>query len=116
MYPIHNCNDLEKSEKLQETKSSLEADRLKQKLGKQNFPYDMEEDFQSVTENQKEKQTKQKDFSEMQTQALRYSTQTTTHAIENQTRAIQHSSDFSNKILQKSFKEGLQENDISNHN
>ena len=72
----------------------LKADTLKQKLGEQDFSYDMEVDFQSVTENQKKNQTKQQELSEMQIQALRDSTQTKTHAIESQTTAIQHSSDF----------------------
>ena len=52
MYSIHNRDDLEKLKKLQETKS-LKAERLKEKLGKQDFHYDMEEVFEPVTENQK---------------------------------------------------------------
>ena len=53
MYSIHNRDDLEKLKKLQETKFSLKAERLKEKLGKQDFHYDMEEVFEPVTENQK---------------------------------------------------------------
>ena len=105
MYSIHNRDDLEKLKKLQETKSSLKAERLKEKLGKQDFHYDMEEVFEPVTENQKQNQTKQQDLSEKRIQALRDSTQTTTQAIENQTRAIEHSSDILNKNLQKSIKD-----------
>ena len=101
MYSIHNRDDLEKLKKLQESKSLLQAERLKEKLGKQDFHYDMEEVFELVTENQ----TKQQQQSEKQLQALRDSTQTTTQAIENQTRAIEHSSDILNKNLQKSFKD-----------
>ena len=41
MYSIHNRDDLEKLKKLQETKSSLKTERLKEKLGKQDFHYDM---------------------------------------------------------------------------
>ena len=59
MYSIHNRDDLEKLKKLQETKFSSEAERLKQKLGKQDFHYDMEEVFEPVTENQKQNKTKQ---------------------------------------------------------
>ena len=57
MYSIHNreINDLEKLKKLQETQSSLKAERLKEKLGKQDFHYNMEEVFEPVTENQKKK-------------------------------------------------------------
>ena len=81
---------------MQETKSSLKAERLKEKPGKQDFHYDMEEVFEPVTENQKQNKTKQQELSEKQIQALRDSTQTTTQAIEDQTRAIEHSSDILN--------------------
>ena len=53
----------------------------------------MEKVFEPVTENQKQSQNQTKLESEKQIQALRDSTQTTTQAIENQIRAIQHSSD-----------------------
>ena len=111
MYSIHNRDDLEKLKKLQETKSSLKAERLKEKLGKQDFHYDMEEVFEPVTENQKKSQNQTKLESEKQIQALRDSTQTTTQAIQDQTRAIQESSDTPNKKLHKSVKEGIQEYD-----
>ena len=58
MYSIHNRDDLEKLKKLQETKSSLKAERIKEKLGKQDFHYDIEEVFEPVTENQKKAKTK----------------------------------------------------------
>ena len=44
---------------------------------------------------------------EKQIQALRDSTPTTTQAIENQTRTIQHSCDILNKNLQKSIQDGI---------
>ena len=117
MYSIHTRDDLEKLKKLQETKSSLKAERLKEKLGKQDFHYDMEEVFEPVTENQKKSQNQTKLESEKQIQALRDSTQTTTQAIQDQTRAIQESSNTLNKKLHKSLKEGIQEYDkISNRN
>ena len=121
MYSIHTRDDLEKLKNLQETKYLLRKERLKEKLGKQDFHYDMEEVFEPVTENQiqiqTQNQTKQQELSEKQIQALRDSTQTTTQAIENQTRAIEHSSDILNKNLQKSIKEGRQEYDeITNRN
>ena len=37
MYPIHNQDDLEKLKHLQEIKSLLHKERLKEKLGKQDF-------------------------------------------------------------------------------
>ena len=98
MYSIHDRDDLEKLKKLQETKSSLKAERLKEKLGKQDFHYDMEEVFEPVTENQKKSQNQTKLESEKQLQALRDSTQTTTQAI-------QESSNTLNKKLHKSVKE-----------
>ena len=117
MYSIYNRDDLEKLKKLQETKSSLKAERLKQLLGKQNFHYDMEEVFEPVTENQKKSQNQTKLESEKQIQALRDSTQTTTQAIQDQTRAIQESSNTLYKKLHKSVKEGIQEYDkITNRN
>ena len=101
MYSIHNRDDLEKLKKLQESKSLIKAERLKQLLGKQDFHYDMEEVFEPVTE----KQSKQQELSEKQIQALRNSTETTTQAIQDQTRAIQESSNTLNKKLHKSVKE-----------
>ena len=98
MYSIRNRDDLEKLKKLQETKSSLKAERLKQLLGKQDFHYDMEEVFEPVTENQKKSQNQTKLESEKQLQALRDSTQTTTQAIRESSNAL-------NKNLQKSIKE-----------
>ena len=78
-----------------------------------NVHYDMEEGFEPVTENQ----TKQQQHSEKQIQALRDSTQTTTHAIQVQTEAIKQSSNILNKNLQKSIEKRIQEYDkISNRN
>ena len=117
MYSIHNRDVLEKLKKLQETKSSLKAERLKEKLGKQDFHYDMEEVFEPVTENQKKSQNQTKLESEKQIQALRDSTQTTTQTIQDQTRAIQESSNTPNIKIHKSVKEGIQEYDkITNLN
>ena len=98
MYSIHNRDDLEKLKKLQESKSLIKAERLKQLLGKQDFHYDMEEVFEPVTENQKKSQNQTKQESEKQLQALCDSTQTTTQAIRESSNAL-------NKNLQKSIKE-----------
>ena len=88
---------------LQETKSLLHKERLKEKLGKQDFHYDMEEVFEPVTENI----FKQQELSEKQTQALRDSTQTTTQARQDATSAIRESSN----TMQKPIREGIQEYD-----
>ena len=105
MYSIHNRDDLEKFKKLQETKSSLKAERLKEKLGKQDFHYDMEEVFEPVTVMQLEATKNQKQLSEKQIQALRDSSQTAVQAIEKQTQAIRESNNALNKNLQKSIEE-----------
>ena len=95
MYSIHTRDDLEKLKKLQETKSLVHKERLKEKLGKQDFHYDLEEVFEPVT-------TKQVESNEKQLQA-----------IENQTRAIEHN----NNTLQNSIKEGIKQYiEITNHN
>ena len=96
---------LEKFKKLQESKSLIKAERLKQLLGKQDFHYDMEEVFEPVTVMQLEATKNQKQLSEKQIQALRDSSQTTVQAIENQTQAIRESSNTLDKNLQKSIKE-----------
>ena len=92
MYSIHNRDDLGKLNKLQETKSLLRKERIKEKLGKPDFHYDMEEVFEPVTENQKQSQNQTNQESEKQLQSLRDSSQTTVQAIQDQTRAIRESS------------------------
>ena len=54
MYSILNRDDLENFSKLQETKSLLLAERLKGKLGKQDFHYHMEDLFELNAEKQNE--------------------------------------------------------------
>ena len=106
MYSIHTRDDLEKIKKLQETKSSVRKESLKEKLGKQDFHYDLEEVFEPVTK-------KQVESNEKQLQAIDKQTQGVTQAIENQTRAIEHN----NNTLQNSIKEGIKHyNEITNHN
>ena len=105
MYSIHNRDDSEKLKKLQETKSFLRKQRLKEKLGKQDFHYNMEEIFEPVT-------TKQVESNEKQLQAIDKQTQGVTQAIENQTRAIERN----NNTLQNSVKEEMKQyNEIINH-
>ena len=109
MYSIHTRDDLEKLKKLQETKSSVRKERLKEKLGKQDFHYDLEEVFEPVT-------TKQVESNEKQLQAIDKQTQGVTQAIENQTRAIEHNNNTLREALQNSFKEGIKQyNEITNH-
>ena len=57
MYSNHN-RDEKKFKKLKDTKSLLNAEKLKEKLWKQDFHHDMEEIFEPVTENQKKAKTK----------------------------------------------------------
>ena len=110
MYSIHNRDDLEKLKKLQETKSLLRKERLKEKLGKQDFHYSKEEVFEPVT-------TKQVESNEKQLQAIDKQTQGVTQAIENQTRAIEHNNNTLHVAMQNSIKGGIKQyNEITNHN
>ena len=110
MYSIHNRDDLEKLKKIQETKSLLHKERLKEKLGKQDFHYDLEEVFQPVT-------TKQVESNEKQLQAIDKQPQGVTQAIGNQTRAIEHNNNTLHVAMQNSIKEGIKQyNEIINHN
>ena len=103
--------------KLNETNCLLRQERLIEKLGKQDFFYDMEELIEPLTakqagatESQKQSQNQTKLESEKQIQALRDFTQTTTQAIRESSNALI-------KNLQKSIKEGIQEqNEITNRN
>ena len=79
---------MENFKNLQETKSLLHKERIKEKLGKQKFHYDMVKVFEPVTTKQAEATENLKQLSENQIQALHDSSQTTRQAIENQTRAI----------------------------
>ena len=83
---------------MQESKSLIKAERLKQLLGKQDFHYDMEEVFEPVTVKQAEATKNQKQLSEKQIQALRDSSQTAVQAIRESSKAL-------NKNLQKSIEE-----------
>ena len=113
MYSIHNRDDLEKLKNCNNQK----AEKLKEKLGNQDFHCDMEEVFEPVTAKQVEGTKNQKQSSEKQKQSLRDSSQTTVQPIENQKQAIRESSNIRNKNLQKSIKEGIQEYDkITNRN
>ena len=49
---------MERLKKLQETKSLLRQERLKEKLGKQNFHYDMEEVFEPLLKIRNKVKTK----------------------------------------------------------
>ena len=76
---------------MQETRSLIHKQILKEKLGKQDFHYDMEDVFEPVTENQKQNQNQTKIEAEKQIKALRHFTQGTTQAIQDQTKAVNQS-------------------------
>ena len=110
MYSIHTREDLGKLKKLQETKSLLRKERLKEKLGKQDIHYDLEEVFEPVT-------TKQVESNKKQLQAIDKQTQGVTQGIENQTRAIEQNNNTLHVAMQNSIKEGIKQyNEITNHN
>ena len=105
---------------MQETISLQHKKRLKDKLGKQDFHYDMEKIFEPVTAKQAEATENQKQLSEKQIQTLRESSQTR-QAIaelrENQRGAIQESIYTLHDNLRKSNKQGIQDYDeITNRN
>ena len=102
MYSIHTRDDLEKLKQLQETKSLLRKERLKEKLGKQDFHYDLEEVFEPVT-------TKQVESNAKQLQAIDKQSQWVTQAMENQTRAIEHNNNTLHVAMQNSIKEGIKQ-------
>ena len=54
MYSIRNRDDLERLKDLNETRSLLREERLKERHGKQDFYYNMEEVFKPVTAKQAE--------------------------------------------------------------
>ena len=96
---------------MQETKSLLRKQILKEKLGKQDSHYDPEKVFEPVTEKEKLSRNQIKLLCEKQIQALRDSTHITqaiknlsqdqTKAIQDQTKTNQHSTNLLKKKLQK---------------
>ena len=117
MHSIHNRDDLKKLKKVQETSSLLRQERLKEKRGKQDFHYELQEVSEPLTGNQKQSLNQIKLESEKQIQALRDSTQARTQAIQDQTRAMRVLGNALSTILQKSIKERKQEVDeITNRN
>ena len=89
----------------------MKIETIREKLGKQDFHYGMKEVFEPVTAKQAEATENQKQLSEKQIQALQDSSQTTVQAINDQTKAIEKSSNILNANLQKSIKQGIQEYD-----
>ena len=81
---------------------------MKEKLGKQDFHYEMEDVFELATGKRAEAPGNQKQLSEKQLQILRVVSQTTTQAIQDQTRAIRESSNALKRSLQKPVKERTQ--------
>ena len=98
---------------LQETKSLLHKERLKEKLGKQDFHYGMEEVFEPVTARQTEATAKQIEAVEAATEKQLQASEKQLQALRESSLAIQECSN----TLQKSIKEGIQEYDeITNRN
>ena len=52
MYSIHNRDDLQKLKKLNDINNKLKEQRLKKKLGRQDFHHDVKELFEPVTKKQ----------------------------------------------------------------
>ena len=105
MYSIHNRDDLEKLKKIQETKPLLRKERIKEKLGKQNFHYDMEEVFEPVTENQQQVSERQLQAIGQQTQALDQQTQ----AISQQTQVIDQQAQEVSQAVSRAVSQAITE-------
>ena len=107
LYVIKNRDDLKELEELEKIQNEIKIERIKEKLGKQDFHYDMEKVFEPVTENQ----NNQRKMSEKQLQALQDSSETTTQAIQALPKAIQESSHILNKNLHHSIQQGIKDYD-----
>ena len=90
----------------------MKGERLKEKLGKQDFHYNLEEVFEPITAKQADAIKNQTQLSEkplqvigQQTQAVRDSSQTTVLSNRNSKQVFQKSSTIFNNILQKSIKD-----------
>ena len=100
-----------------ETKPSLRKERLKEKLGKQDFHYDMEEVFEPVTARQAEATAKQIEAAEAATENQKQLSEKQIQAFHDSSFAIQESSNTLQDNLQKSIKQGIQDYDeITNRN
>ena len=89
---------------MQKSKFLLRAERLKEKLGKQDFYYDIEV-FDPVTVEQAEATKNQKHLSEKQLQAIGQQTQGLRDSSQTTVQAIRESNNIPNKNIQKSNKE-----------
>ena len=69
-YLIRSRGDLAKLKKLAESKKLLTGERLKEKLGKQDFHYDMKEVFEPVTDLQSKAMESLTESSEKQVKAI----------------------------------------------
>ena len=112
MYSIHNREDLEKLKKLNQINNQLKEQRLKKKLGRQDFHFNVKELFEPVTKNQSkmqekiEEQTNQIKKSKKQSISIE-NTKNITDAIDFNTLSAQES----NKNLSKSIYQGIQNYD-----
>ena len=110
MYTIHNRDDLEKLKKLNQINHQLKEQRLKKKLGRQDFHYNIKEVFEPVTKKQTEikesinEQTNQ--IEEGQKQSI-VDSQKITDAINRNTLSAQTSS----KNLSQSIYQGIKNYD-----
>ena len=114
MYTIHNRDDLEKLKKLNHINQQLKEQRLKKKLGRQDFHHDVKELFEPVTHQQTKinanikEQTKQIEEGQKQFKkdALE-NTQKITGAINQNTKSIQQS----NKKFIQAINQGIENYD-----
>ena len=98
-FTIQNRDDLEKLNKLRETKLLLKQERLKEKLGKQDFHYDMEQVFEPVTNNQKKELKAINEAAEEQRLALSESVKAIREANTSNIEQYKYITEKNNKLL-----------------
>ena len=98
-FTIHNRDDLEKLNKLRETQLLLKQERLKEKLGKQDFHYDMEQVFEPVTNNQKKELKAINEAAEEQRLALTESVKAIREANTSNIEQYKYITEKNNKLL-----------------
>ena len=98
-FTIHNRDDLEKLNKLKETQLLLKQERLKEKLGKQDFHYDIEEVFEPVTNNQKKELKAINEAAEEQRLALTESVKAIREANTSNIEQYKYITEKNNKLL-----------------
>ena len=104
MYSIHNREDLEKLKKLNDINKQLKEQRLKKKLGRQDFHFNVKELFEPVTK----KQTKIDESIKQQTNQLTENQKQSITNTQKITGAINRSAHQANKNFIQAINQGIE--------